>query len=114
MTNLKRYLRTVHQLPLGAGHRDGSFIRMKRIERIDRIAPSGDTASNTWAGISCLQPLGMHQSPIGAVLRNNKKTKCLDRRSAQCAKEIDPGDPLNPSHPDETSVSVARINETAN
>jgi hypothetical protein len=83
------------QLPTAAqaGYRDGSFSRMKRIELITRIAPNGGTVRNTRAGISCSLPLGMHQAPRGALLRNNK--------------EKDPSNPENPLHPDETSVSVA-------
>jgi hypothetical protein len=79
-----------------ASHRDGSFIRILRIERITQIAPIGDKAPNTGAKIFCSLPLGTYQSSHGALLRNNKKEN--------------PSNPANPIHPDETSVSVVRGN----
>jgi hypothetical protein len=82
--------------PLKAGHRDGSFSRIKRIELITRIAPRGNTARNIRAGSLCSQPLGMLQAPLRALLRNNNKTN--------------PSNPENPLHPDETSVSVTGRN----
>ena len=53
----------------------------------------------------CSLPLWMHQSPIGAVLRSNKKEKKgLVERRALNAMDVDPRNPFNPNHPDETSV----------
>jgi hypothetical protein len=81
---------------------------MKRILRITPIDPGSDTARNTRAVISCSLPLGMHQSPIGALPRNNKKKKSLEGRRIHYAMAIDPSNPSNPLHPNETSVWVAR------
>jgi hypothetical protein len=79
---------------------------MKRIELITRIAPRGDTVSNTRAGIFCELPLGMLPSPNKALPRNNKKNKGLGERNYRPTRS-DPSNPENPLHPDETSVSVA-------
>ena len=58
-----------------AGHRDGSFERMRRIFRITRIAPRGVRTRNTRAGIFGNCRSGRLLSPNGSLLRNNKKKR---------------------------------------
>jgi hypothetical protein len=61
---------------------------------------------NTRAGIFWELPLGRLLSPDGSLLRNNKREKASGERN-RVATEIDPSNPFDPPHPDETSVSVA-------
>jgi hypothetical protein len=63
-----------------AGYRDGSFIRILRIELITRIAPSGGTGRNTRAGIFWELPLGMRPSPKWSSPKNNKKNNGFGER----------------------------------
>jgi hypothetical protein len=79
---------------------------MKRIFRITLIAPIGDMAHNTGAGIFWELPLGMFPSPNGSLLRNNKKQNSLGERNYYATRS-DPSNPENPLHPDETLNSVA-------
>ena len=79
---------------------------MRRIWRITRIAPLGMRTRNTRAGIFWELRSGCFGSPNGSLFRDKKKEKDSGERN-QIATKIDPSNPFNPPHPDETSVWVA-------